>query len=81
MGSTKLWGNQLTVRMGTWGSNSESKSSNWRDFTNLVEDLEDKESLGDLQESWIILATDNSTVEGCLYKGNSLSMKLYNLVV
>mmetsp|Transcript_1680 Transcript_1680/g.2409 ORF Transcript_1680/g.2409 Transcript_1680/m.2409 type:complete len:87 (-) Transcript_1680:2191-2451(-) len=28
-----------------------------------------------------ILATNNATVESCLYKGNSTSEKLFNLVV
>ena len=81
LGSTKSWDDKLTVRMGTWGSDTEDESSNWREFTNLVEDLEEEEKTGDLKDSWIILATDNSTVEGCLYKGNSPSMKLYDLVV
>ena len=27
------------------------------------------------------MATDSATVEGCLYKGNSLSEKLFDLVV
>ena len=43
--------------------------------------MEDEEKFGDLNNSWIILATENSTVESFLYKGNSTSEKLYNLVV
>ena len=81
LGSTKSWGDKTTVKLGTWGADTEGESSNWREFTNLVDDLEKDESSGDLNNSWIILATDNSTAEGCLYKGNSPSHKLFDLVV
>ena len=67
--------------MGTWGSDAESESSNWRELNSLVLDLESEEASGNLKNSWIILATDNSTVEGCLYKGNLQSDKLFELVV
>ena len=43
--------------------------------------LESEENSGDLNNSWIILTTDNSTAEGCLYKGNSPSRKLFELFV
>ena len=81
LGSIKTWDDRTTVRMGTWGSDADDESSNWRELSNLVEDLESKECSGDLENSWIILATDNSTAEGCLYKGNSPSKKLFELVV
>ena len=81
LGSTKSWGDKTTVRMGTWGADSEDELSNWREFTNLVEDLEGEESSGDLDNSWVILATDNATVEACMYKGNSSSPKLFELIV
>ena len=67
--------------MGTWGSDANLESSNWRDLNNLVLDLESEEASGNLNNSWVILATDNSTAEGCLYKGNSKSEKLFELVV
>ena len=73
LGSTKTWNNKMIVRMGTWGSDADYKSLNWREFTNLVEDLEKEERSGDLNDSCIILATDNVIVEGCLYKGKSSS--------
>ena len=81
LGSTKSWGDKTTVRMGTWGADSKSESSNWREFTNLVEDLEGEENSGDLDNSWVILATDNATVKACMYKGNSSSPKLFDLIV
>lgn len=74
-------GNKLKYRIGIWGRDSEDESSNWREFANLVETLESEASTGILYQSTVILATDNSTVEACLYKGNSKSEKLYDLVV
>ena len=81
LGSIKTWNDKATVRMGTWGRDADCESSNWRELTNLVLDLENDEASGRLDNSWIILATDNSTAEGCLYKGNSPSEKLFGLVV
>ena len=81
LGSTKAWDDKTTVRMGTWGPDADNELSNWRELANMVKDLESKEDSGDLNNSWIILATDNSTAEGCLYKVNSPSRKLFKLVV
>ena len=73
LGSIKSWDDKTTVRMGTWGADTNTESSNWQELTNLVKDLEKEEETEDLDGSWIIIATDNSTAEGCLYKGNSPS--------
>ena len=81
LGSIKTWNDRATVRMGTWGSDADSESSNWRELTNLVEDLESDEESGRLDNSWIIIATDNSTAEICLHKGNSSSENFFGLVV
>ena len=81
LGVTKSWDDKLTVTMGTWGSDAEDESSNWRELGNLVEDLEAEEPTGRLNDSWLVFATDNATSESCLYKGNSSSEKLYDLVV
>jgi len=63
----------ITYRVGTWGTDSEANSSNWREFCNLVDTIEDEAENGKLDFSVIIVATDNTTVEGCFYKGNSTS--------
>ena len=80
-GATIDDGQNIRYRIGTWGSDSDNESSNWREFTNIVETLEEEAEAKKLNDSVIIMATDNSTVEGCFYRGNSDSEKLFDLVV
>ena len=56
-------------------------SPNWREFENLVCDMEQVRRKGWLDNSTIIIATDNHVVGSALYNGSSSSIKLYNLVV
>jgi hypothetical protein len=72
---------ELTYRVGKWGSDSGENSSNWREFTNLVETLEEESVTGKLDHSIIVMATDNTTVEGCFYKGNSNIPLLCKLIL
>jgi len=71
----------IHYRVGTWSSDEDSASSNFREFANIVETIEDEVSKGKLKNSTLILATDNSTVESALFKGNSTSELLFDLVV
>ena len=73
--------NKTTYRMGVWGKDDEHNSSNWKEFQNFVESLEHEYSLGTLDGALMILAVDNATVESCIYKGNSSSPKLYDLIL
>jgi len=51
-------------RIGVWGKDTESDSSNYRDFCNIVETVvKEEEKMGNLKNVTLILATDNSTVE------------------
>ena len=59
----------------------EGNSSNGKEFENTVQALEAEGQAGKLKGAMVFLATDNSTVEGCLYKGNSPVKKLFELVV
>ena len=59
----------------------DDTSSNFREFCNVVETLESEAKAGRLQHCTLILATDNSTVESAVYKGNSSSAKLFDLVL
>ena len=68
-------------RIGVWGKDSEDESSNFREFNNIVETIEEEEKLGNLKDVTLILATDNSTVESALYRGNSTSQKLFDLIL
>ena len=65
----------------TWGKDDDCESSNFREFENVVSTLELEVQAGRLSNSTILLATDNSTVESVLYKGNSTSEKLFDPVV
>ena len=59
--------------IGTSGSQENKNSSNWREFENLVSSMEDSGNEKLLSGATILLATDNSTVEASIYKGNSTS--------
>ena len=67
----------IKYRIGTWSKDEENESSNYREFANAVETLEEEEHNGTINNATVILATDNSTVEAALYKGNSSNEKLY----
>jgi hypothetical protein len=68
-------------RVGVWGPDEESESSNYQELTNLVEDTEAEAASGRLREAELFLFTDNSTAESAFYKGSSSSKKLHSLVL
>ena len=80
-GSSIDHGNKVSYRMGIWGSNTEDDSSNYREFANLVEILETESANESLDGAMLVVATDKSTVESAVYKGNSSNEKLFELVV
>ena len=71
----------IKYRIGTWGKDADDTSSNFKGFENVVTTLEDDELSGSLNHSMVIMVTDNSTVESALYKGNSSSEKLFDLII
>ena len=80
-GSTILGEDGIAYRIGTWESDVDEDSSNFREFENVVCALEDEGKKGNLNDAIIFLCTDNSTVEAGLAKGNSTSRKLFELVL
>jgi hypothetical protein len=80
-GSTMLSKKGIKYRIGLWGIDDEDESSNWKEFENQVEALEEEAAEGSLTNALVYFFTDNSTVEACLYKGNSSSVKLFKLMV
>jgi hypothetical protein len=80
-GSTMLSKRGIKYRIGLWGDDEESETSNWKEFQNQVEALEEEALGGHLANAMVFFFTDNSTVEACLYKGNSSSPKLFKLMV
>ena len=80
-GSTILGEDGISYRIGTWESDVDDESSNFREFENVVCALEEEGSQGNLEDAIVFLCTDNSTVEAALAKGNSSSRKLFELVL
>jgi len=60
---------------------SEERSSNWREFANLVKGVVSQAKKGALLNTLLFLFTDNSTVEAAIAKGNSTSPLLFDLVI
>jgi hypothetical protein len=71
----------LSYRIGVWSRDEASETSNYREFTNVIESLEEEGASGRLRDCMVFFCTDNSTVEAALYKGSSSSRKLLDLVV
>ncbi|KAI2503870.1 hypothetical protein MHU86_10595 [Fragilaria crotonensis] len=81
LGATFTCGSGLNFRIGVWGSKEDTESSNWKEFTNVVEALEEEEAEGHLDNAEVFMFTDNSTVESCVSRGSSSSAKLLELVI
>jgi hypothetical protein len=71
----------LAYRIGVWNKDEASETSNFREFANVIEALEEEGASGKLSECMVFFCTDNSTVESALYKGTSSSPKLLDLVI
>ena len=80
-GDTMYWKGKIHDRIGTWSNSEDNNSSNWREFENLVREVEEAGEKGWLIGATLVLVTDNYVLESVLYKGNSTSLKLFKLVV
>ena len=80
-GSSWQESKRIAYRYGTWGENMEGQSSNLREFTNLVDTIDEMAEQGSLAGKEIFLFTDNSTSEAAFYNGSSTSEKLFDLVL
>ena len=81
LGSTFTCGTGFTFRVGVWCSLEQDESSNWKEFSNVVEALEEEAAAGRLDHSEVFMFTDNATVEACSFKGSSSSPKLLSLII
>ena len=71
----------LHVRMGVWSTTlTKERSSNWKEFSNLVQTVKDQARRRKLINSVLFMFTDSSTVELAVAKGNSPSRRLFELV-
>jgi hypothetical protein len=80
-GSTFTVPNGVSYRIGVWKSDELDETSNWKEFTNVVESLEEEAETGHLDHATVYLFTDSTVVELSLYKGTSKSPKLLKLVI
>jgi hypothetical protein len=53
---------EVSIRIGVWAWGESEESSNWREFTNVIEILEEEGAAGRLYKTEVYLFTDNSTV-------------------
>lgn len=80
-GSTIQTRQGLKYCVGVWGSDEDDESSNFKELENVVTTIKEEAASGALHDAAIFFFTDNTTVESALYKGNSSSRKLFELVV
>ena len=71
----------VNYRIGVWGKDDQSESSNYKELCNLVETCEEEAAEGRLYNAEFFLFTDNSTAESCFYRGSSTSKQLHELIV
>jgi hypothetical protein len=68
-------------RNGLWTDKDDTSSSNYRELNNLVTAVEEGLVSGHRDNTKLFLFTDNSTAEGALFKGNSPSQPLFELIL
>jgi len=71
----------VRFRIGLWSSSEEGESSNYKELSNLVQTIAIEAGAGRLKNCKFFLFTNNSTAEGCFYKGTSKSKQLHSLVL
>jgi hypothetical protein len=71
----------IKYRIGTWPSDNEDDLSNYQEFENVVDALQEEDEAGNLVDELIFLCTDNSTVESAIVKENSASKTLFELTL
>jgi len=71
----------VNYRLGIWDAQESLESSNWKEFTNLVDFTEEEAEAGRLRNCEFFLFTDNSTAASCFYRGSSKSKKLHALII
>ena len=66
---------------GSWGSDMQVQSSNFRELCNLVETLETMGNDHELEGTEMFIFTDNAVAEAAFFKGNTSSPTLYELIL
>jgi hypothetical protein len=80
-GSFALPDGSVFFRHGLWGRDADSMSSNFKELCNLVDSIEEGVQSRELADTELFILTDNTTAEGCYYKGNADNRQLFNQVL
>ena len=80
-GTTEWNDNRLSVEFGTWTEDTSNKSSNYREFANLVEKLERESDKGHLDGAEVFVFTDNATTEAAFNNATTSSKILFDLIL
>ena len=70
----------IVYRYGTWSTDGEEHSSNFRELKNLATTLECEIEKGNMKGVEVFIFTDNSTAESAYYKGTSSSRLLFDII-
>jgi hypothetical protein len=66
--------NEISYRVGVWGSDADNVSSNFRELRNGVESIKDQVKKGRLRNAELFMFTDNSTAEAATQQRRRLSI-------
>ena len=72
---------EVVWRSGQWTKDCSDESSNWREFRNIVDALEEYYREHQLRDIQVIMCTDNLVTECAFHKGSSHSPLLFDLVL
>jgi hypothetical protein len=75
-GLVEVEGKGIVWRSGTWNHTMREESSNYREFSNLVEVIESLVKKGTLKGHELFMFTDNLTRESAFFKGTLTSEKM-----
>jgi len=79
--SLELPDGMLFFRHGLWGRDADSASSNFHELCNLVDSIDEGVQRGELANLELFIFTENTTAEGCYYKGNTDKRRLFAQVL
>ena len=71
----------MRIRRGFWCTEISERLSNYREFHNLLDSIQDLHAKIGLKGAVVYLFTDNSTGEGVYYRGTSSSPLLFELML
>jgi len=72
---------EVSYYSGHWNDSQSDQSSNHRELSNLILDLENMFNQGVLENTEVFVFTDNSTAEAAFFKGTSKSRLLFELIL